>query len=160
MRRGSTAFFGCLFLLACAPSKPALDAGGASADGGDGGAPDGGFDFSSCPTDAGNYPSCPNLFGMYCRMRILRAAFASGCSTDTDCVKASYEYNCISYGECELKPAVRVVNETPFHDAVRGELSPYCASTGCRNLASCFAQTTQAVCVAGMCQTVVVDGGG
>lgn len=144
--------------VACAPSSATPDDGGAGTDGGDGGAREGGYDFSSCPTDAGN-SICPNWIGMWCRVNVIRDAFAGGCSNDADCVKATYQQNCLSYGVCEDKPSVRSSQEGSFWTAVNGELSGYCTATGCHLGGSCAAKSTRAACVDGVCQTVASDGG-
>jgi len=144
----------------CTLGAQAIDAGALDAGAADGGVDAGsaGYDFTACPTDAGAY--CPNDLVLWCRMEVIRVAYARGCSTDSECEDAPRRPNCLSYGCCDA-PVVRSGRGASFWADAFEELTPYCASTSCFASCSCANLATRPGCVKGVCQTVFLqDGGG
>lgn len=141
-----------VLVQACGGSTPGPTGG---TDGGvqfSSGAPD--FDFSTCDSvDPLHY--CPDMGVELCRLEIIRAKFAGGCTVDADCVKVDVDANCISYGMCEAKPAVHASAVTSFKQAAAAELSGYCGQVSCALGGSCAPLDSAAHCQQGSCVTRV-----
>lgn len=119
----------------------------------DGGAPpDAGVDFSAC-ADAGVLHYCPGMGEELCRLEVIRNRFASGCSSDAECVKADYAQNCLAHGLCEPMPSVLVSRKGEFEATIAAELGWYCGRVNCAIGGSCVVMQTSAVCDQGKCQT-------
>lgn len=130
---------------------PAADSGSAQSGPPDGGT-DGGFDFGRC-ADAGVLYYCPGMGEELCRLEVIREAHATGCSSAADCVKTTYEQNCLAYALCEPRPSVLQARAAEFAAAAKVELNAYCSRVNCWGGGLCVDLQTQPVCENGVCGT-------
>lgn len=112
------------------------------------------LDFPGCRDAGAVGTSCPGEPEELCRLEAIRASYATGCTVDADCTKATYAYNCLDWGSCEPRPSVLAGTQAAFSAAVALELEEYCRPLNCGHSDSCvLSLQTRSVCRNGSCVT-------